>query len=181
MKAFAERTHEKMKDVLMNPEASGPDIHYYMIRGGKDKRNITVWESGKIDGEYIKAYGHYHVGDLEEYYTILSGTGIILLQGPIVNKSVEYVKAIFVKAGDKVHIPRNTGHLALNTGNTWLVTSDDSPVDFTERDPVSMPGHADYESVRKMKGFAYYVVEKDGSPSFVKNPMYSDVPEVLIV
>ena len=37
-----------------------------MIRGGTDKRNITVWEPGTVGGEYIKAYGHYHVGDLNE-------------------------------------------------------------------------------------------------------------------
>lgn len=181
IKSFAERTHEKMKEVLMNPDSQGPNIHYYMIRGGIDKKNITVWESGKIDGEYIKAYGHYHVGDLEEDYTILSGTGIILLQSPIVDNSVDSFKAIRVKAGETIHIPSNTGHLALNTGNTWFVTSDNSPVNFEEKDPVSLPGHADYESVRKMRGFAYYVVEKDGVPHFIKNPLYKDVPEVELI
>ena len=40
-----------MKDVLMNPEANGPDIHYYMIRGGSEKKNITVWETGTVGGE----------------------------------------------------------------------------------------------------------------------------------
>jgi len=181
IKPFAERTHEKMKDVLMNPEASGPSIYYYMIRGGTNKRNITVWEPGTVDGEYIKAYGHYHIGDLEEEYTILEGEGMILLQSPIVNGSVESFKAIQVKAGDKIHIPKNTGHLALNTGKTWLVTSDDSPVNFEEKDPVSLPGHADYEVVKNMRGFAYYVVEVDGKPSFVKNPKYKNVPDVNLM
>ena len=181
IKAFAERTHDKMKDVLLYPEASGPDIHYYMIRGGSDKRNITVWEPGTVGGEYIKAYGHYHVGDLEEYYTILEGEGMILLQSPIEDRKIKSFKVIKVKAGDKIHIPKNTGHLALNTGKTWLVTSDDSPVNFEEKDPVSMPGHADYESVRKMHGFAYYVVEKDGKPDFIKNPEYVDTPEIEFV
>jgi len=181
IKAFAERTHEKMKDVLMDPNGSGPEVHYYMIRGGSDKRNITVWEPGTVSLEYIKAYGHYHVGDLEEYYTILEGEGMILLQSPIEDKKIKSFKAIKVKAGDKIHIPKNTGHLALNTGKTWLVTSDDSPVNFEEKDPVSMPGHADYESVRKMRGFAYYVVEKNGKPDFVKNSEYVDIPEIEFV
>jgi oxalate decarboxylase/phosphoglucose isomerase-like protein (cupin superfamily) len=181
IKPFAERTHEKMKEVLMNPKASGPAIHYYMIRGGSNKRNITVWEPGTIDGEYIKAYGHYHIGDLEEYYTILEGEGMILIQSPIVDGSVEKFTAIRVKAGDKIHIPKNTGHLALNTGKTWFVTSDDSPVNFEEKDPVSLPGHADYEIVKSMKGFAYYVVETDGKPSFIKNPQYKSVPSVDLI
>lgn len=178
IKAFAERSHEKMKDVLMNQQAPGPDIHYYMIRGGTNKRNVTVWEPGTVGGEYIKTYGHYHIGNLEEDYTILEGTGILILQSPVIDDSVESFKAIFVKAGDKVHIPKNTGHMMINTGKTWLISSDDSPVNFEEKDPVSMPGHADYETIKKMRGFAYYVIEKDGNPTFVKNPMYKNVPEV---
>jgi hypothetical protein len=123
----------------------------------------------------------------DEFYRLeaidkpLKGEGIILLQSPIENKKIESFKVIKVKAGDKIHIPKNTGHLALNTGKTWLVTSDDSPVNFEEKDPVGMPGHADYESVRKMKGFAYYVVEKNGKPDFVKNNEYIDIPEIEFV
>ncbi len=181
MKPYAERTHEKMKEVLMNPDASGPDIHYHMIRGGSDKSNITVWESGTIGGEYIKTYGHYHVGDLEETYNILHGEGIIILQerGSSDDEIVSF-EAIKVKAGDSVHIPKNTGHLAINTGKTWLVTSDDSPVNFSDADPVSMPGHADYEPFRKLHGAAYYVVDSNGEPTLVKNPNYKKVPEAKI-
>src|SRR3989338_7659829 len=73
---LAVRTHEKMKDVLMNPEAAGPAVHYYMIRGGSEKRNVTVWETGTVGGEYIKTYGHYHVGDLDETYQIIEGERI---------------------------------------------------------------------------------------------------------
>ena len=38
-----------------------------------------------------------------------------------------------------------------------------------------MPSHADYENVKKMHGFAYYVVEKDGAPALVPNPLYKEV------
>jgi glucose-6-phosphate isomerase, archaeal len=180
LKSFAERTHEKMKEVLMDPSASGPDIHYYMIRGGSDKTNITVWETGTIGGEYIKTYGHYHIGDLKEDYVCLQGEGIVILQSPIVDDSVETFKAIRVKVGDRVHIPSNMGHLAINIGKIWFVTSDDSPVNLEEKDPVSMPGHADYEPFKRMQGAAYYVVEKDGEPTLVKNPRYKNVPEAKI-
>lgn len=183
LKPFADRAQEKMKEVLMNPEASGPSVYYYMIRGGTDKKNITVWESGTVDGEYIKTYGHYHVGKLDETYWIIYGEGIILLQtrklsspGLPIDEEIKFFKALRVKAGDHIFIPSGTGHLVVNTGKTWLVSVDNSPVNFQEVDPVSLPGHADYEPIKKLKGFAYYVVEKDGQPKLVKNPNYKSVP-----
>ncbi len=182
---LAARTHEKMKEVLMHPEAPGPAVHYYMIRGGSGKRNITIWESGTVATEYIKTYGHYHIGNLDETYTILAGEGIALLQKLVVENGmpqidrVEEFKAVKVKAGDSVYMPPGYGHLVANTGPTWLVTSDDSPV-FGADDSASMPGHADYEMVRKMRGFAYYVVEKDGVPALVPNPLYKEVRKSTI-
>lgn len=187
MKPYAERHHEKMREVLMTPLEAGPEVHYYMIRGGSSKTNITVWEPGTIGDEYIKAYGHYHVGDLKEIYHVLQGEGIIILQereidahGSPIDDEIKSFRAVGVKAGDKVHIPAHMGHLAINTGKIWFTTSDDSPVNFEEKDPVSLPGHADYEPFRKLKGAAYYVVEKDGKPSLVKNPNYKKVPVAVI-
>ena len=184
---YASRSHEEMKDVLMNPQAQGPDVHYYMIRGGSTKTNITVWETGKIDGEYIKSYGHYHVGNLNETYTILEGEGIIILQQRALNEAglpiddeIADFKAIKVKPGDKVFIPSGVGHLAINTGSSWLVTSDQSPVNFEEKNPVTAPGHADYAPFKKLRGAAYYVVEKNGQPTLVKNPNYKIVPTATI-
>lgn len=174
---FAERTHKEMRDVLMDPKADGPKVHYYMIRGGSVKKNITVWESGTVGGEYIKSYGHYHVDDLNETYEILAGEGYVIMQkrGNADDEIVEF-RAIKVKAGDKVFIPSGYGHLAINTGSTWLVTRDDSPVDFGEKNAVRAPGHADYAPFKKMHGAAYYVVSKDGKTEFIKNPRYSKVP-----
>lgn len=171
----------------MNPGVEAPGIHYYMIRGGKDKTNITVWETGTVDGEYIKTYGHYHVGNISETYTILQGTGILLLQkrkvgvdGKPIDDQIESFKALAVKEGDKIFINPEIGHLMVNTGKVWLVTSDDSPVYPDDVDPVGLPGHADYEVVKKMGGFAYFVVEKDGQPALVKNPKYKVIPEAKI-
>ncbi|MCL4365914.1 hypothetical protein M1437_01675 [Patescibacteria group bacterium] len=184
LKPFADRPHEKMREVLMNPDASGPEVHYYMIRGGTDKTNITVWETGTVGGEYIKTYGHYHVGQIEETYQAISGEGIVLLQtrkkdteGNPIDDEIESFYAIPVKVGDHVFISSGTGHLIVNTGKVWLVTSDDSPVNFAEADPVSLPGHADYVPFQKLQGAAYYVVEENGKPKLVKNENYKSVPE----
>lgn len=181
-KHYAPRTHEKMKEVLMDPSGVGPEIHYYMIRGGKDQKNVTIWEPGTISGEYIKTYGHYHVGQLDENYWICFGEGISLLQklaidekGNTIVNIVEEFKAIKVKSGDHIYMPPGWGHLFSNIGNTYFVTADDSLVNFGEADPSGMPGHADYEPVKQMQGFAYYVVEHKGKPALVKNPRYKEI------
>ncbi len=186
-KPFAQRESEEMKDVLMNSNDNGPSVHYYMIRGGKDKTNITVLEPGLVGDEYIKTYGHYHVGDLSETYSILQGTGAILLQkrkkdanGKPLDNEIEFFKVIYVKPGDKVFIEQEVGHLVVNTGDIWLVLSDDSPVNIDDSESSDMPGHADYEPVKKMGGFAYFLTKKDSASVLVKNSKYVDVPEAYI-
>jgi oxalate decarboxylase/phosphoglucose isomerase-like protein (cupin superfamily) len=189
IKSLAERGQDKMKEVLINPNVEAPDIHYYMIRGGAEKTNITIWECGTIgeEKEYIKTYGHYHVGDISETYSIIQGEGILLLQkrkigddGQPVDDEIEIFEAKKVKTGDKIFIKPEMGHLLVNTGKIWLVTSDDSPVYPDDVDPIGLPGHADYKAIKKMRGFAYYVVEKNGVPTLVKNPKYKIVPEANI-
>lgn len=181
-KHYAPRTHEKMVEVLMDSKGQGPMYHYYMIRGGTDQKNITVWEPGTISGEYVKTYGHYHVGDIHETYWVLYGEGIVLLQklavdrdGKMIPDVVEEFKAQPVKPGDKVYMDSGWGHLVANVGETYLVTADDSPVNFEEKNPTSLPGHADYEPVKQMRGFAYYVVEHEGRPALVKNNLYKEI------
>ncbi len=178
-KHYASRTHEKMQEVLMDPKGRGPAVHYYMIRGGADQRNITVWEPGTVSGEYIKTYGHYHVGELDETYWFIFGQGVALLQklavdddGNMIADEVEEFKVVSVKQGEELFIPSGYGHLVVNVGETYFVTADDSPVDFEEKDPTSLPGHADYKLVQQMQGFAYYVVEHEGKPALRKNPNY---------
>ena len=164
----------------MDPQALGPAIHYYMIRGGTAKRNITIWETGTVGGEYIKTYGHYHLGNLDETYECIAGEGIALLQkmvvenGATVSDRIEEFRAVRIKAGDSVYMPPGYGHLVVNIGKQWLVTSDNSPVAGPD-DSASMPGHADYEVVKQMQGFAFYVVERDGVPALVKNPRYTEI------
>jgi glucose-6-phosphate isomerase len=181
-KHYASRNHEKMQEVLMDPRGVGPSLHYYMIRGGSDQKNITVWEPGTISGEYIKTYGHYHIGDLSETYWIVFGQGVALLQklkenenGEMIPDEVEEFRAVSVKSGQEIFMPPKFGHLLVNTGETYFVTADDSPVDFEDRDPSSFPGHADYELVKKMRGFAYYVVENEGKPALKRNPFYKNI------
>lgn len=185
---YASRTQEKMHDVLMDQTAVGPEVHYHMVRGGSDQRNITIWEPGTIGGEYIKTYGHYHVGKLDETYWVIFGEGVVLVQKRAMDEAgnpkddeVEEAYAVRVKTGDALFIPAGWGHLVANVGKTFFVTADDSPVNFEEVDPVSLPGHADYEAVKKMQGFCYYIIEKEGNPALVKNEKYQKVPQISII
>ena len=187
-KHYASRTNEKMQEVLMDPSVEGPAIHYHMVRGGSDQRNITIWEPGKVGEEYIKTYGHYHVGKLDETYWVLLGEGVVLVQkrvigpdGNPIDDEIEQAYAVHVKPGDALFIPAGWGHLVANISKTFFVTADDSPVNFEEVDPVSLPGHADYEAVRKMQGFCYYIIEKEGKPALIKNEKYQKVPEISII
>lgn len=186
-KHYAERTHEKMREVLMDPEASGPAVHYHMIRGSNNQ-NVTVWEPGKVGDEYIKTYGHYHIGEISETYRILSGEGIAVVQkraerhdGTPIDEEIEGIYIVHVKAGDSLYMPSGWGHLVANITDGFLVTIDDSPVSFNKVDPVSLPGHASYEEVRRMQGFCYYVVERGGKPALVKNEKYKKIPETEIL
>lgn len=186
-KRYGARTHEMMREVLMDPDKEGPEVYYHMVRGGKDLRNITIWEVGKVGEEYIKTYGHYHVGNLDETYWIVYGEGVVVMQkrvtgpdGQPKDDEIEEVRVVKVKACDSVYMPSGWAHLAVNIGKTLFVTADDSPVNFEERDPSSLPGHADYEPMKRMRGMAYYVVEKDGVSALVKNPLYKKVPEAEI-
>lgn len=176
MDTFATRSHEMMKEVLLHPDSMGPAIHYWMIRGGSKKGNITVWESGTVGGEYIKTYGHYHVDDLPETYWFLSGVGFALLQKRKEgnNDLLLDFRVVKVSAGDQLDIPIGYGHLVVNTGKDFLVTKDDSPV-VGIGDSASMPLHADYAPVKEMGGFAYFVVEHEGRPALIKNPRYKAV------
>jgi len=187
-KHYASRTYEKMKDVLMDPSAPGPEIQYHMVRGGTNQRNITIWEPGKIGGEYIKTYGHYHVGNLDETYWVIFGEGVALVQkraedasGKTIDDEITEAYAVYVKLGDHLFIPSEWGHLVANISDTYFVTADDSPVNFDEQNPVTFPGHADYEAVKKMQGFCYYIVEKNGKPTLVKNLKYKKIPQIEII
>lgn len=173
-KHYASKTKEQIRDVLMDPDAQAPDIFYHMVRGNKEQGNITVLETGTVGGEYIKTYGHYHIGNLNETYWIKYGHGVALLQ-KLVNDIVGEFKAIPFKEGDKIFMPSGWGHVIVNTGTSYLVTVDDTVVYFDEKKRNSSAGYADYEMVKKMRGFAYYVIDINGTPFLKKNERYARI------
>lgn len=169
--AWATRSRADMQEVLLDGEASGPQHFYYMLRGGPEKGNVTIWEPGRAGREYIKTLGHYHTWDFKETYRVISGEGIALLQKRAgdADAVLADVRIIPVRAGDTLEIEPGYGHILVNTGDAFLVTIDDSPSNDASRP------HADYEPVRRMRGMAYFIVEDNGAPALVPNRAYSTI------
>lgn len=163
----------EMKPVLYRPEAEGPEEVYYMIRGNP---NITVINAGSIGGEYLKTLGHYHKNDSGEIYHVLFGKALFLLQKRVNGQAehLEDVKIIKADQGDRIEILKGYAHTMINIGNTALVTTDNAPANASE--VVN-----DYEPIKKMGGFAYFIVEdKNNEPSLVKNTNYKTVPNAKL-
>ena len=133
--------------------------------------DITVLFPGKIGKEYIKTAGHFHPlkntgkETYSEYCEVLTGEAIFLLQKNGRNNEVEEIIAIEAKAGDKVYIPPNYGHITINPGDSFLVVAslaatiiDSSPEPFVVK-----------------SGAAYFYVEtENGKVDWIKNPEYKN-------
>ncbi|MDP8012489.1 MAG: glucose-6-phosphate isomerase family protein [Nanoarchaeota archaeon] len=160
------RRLNEMKNVLFNKNfinrGNQNDILYYMFRGtgyGKNspvfdahtiRYDITVIMPYDLGGEFNKTEGHYHPiaeGKLSfaEIYEILSGEATYLLQKDNGDGSFD-VKVVSAKAGDRVIMPPNYGHISINTGEEPLI----------EANLVNSTFQADYKSIAKMGGGALY-------------------------
>jgi len=150
-----------MREVLMNPEAYGPEDVYVMVRGNP---NITVLVPGKVGREFTKTHGHYHKDDRRETYKVLFGEGKMLIQ----NRGADNVKLLEMKVGEEVIVPEGCAHTMINTGDGPLITADDCP-------PDAEANVNDYEPIKKKKGFAKYVVEdENGRIELIPNPAYNE-------
>jgi len=162
------RTKEKLKEVLRDPSAQGPDNAYYMMRGIP---NITIWEPGFYGQEFNKTYGHYHLHNEPETYQVLFGEGIGILQHRSESGEVYEVRLVKVKQGDTVKVPQGAwGHAFANTGKTYLITSDDARSDASH-------SQNDYLPVKEKQGMAYYIVTEGGEVKIIPNPNYKNLPD----
>jgi glucose-6-phosphate isomerase len=182
---------EALRPLLMDPSASGPDLLYRMYRDVhrpehralREKHHlrydISVFSAARLGPEFLKSSGHYHplVPGLPvsypELYEILHGRVIYLLQKPDdIHKgpreiTIEDVIIVEARAGEKVVMPPNYGHITINPGPEVLVTSNWVCSDFSSY----------YESVEAARGGAYYcVADEHGQPSWAPNKEYLSVP-----
>ncbi|MBI5224822.1 glucose-6-phosphate isomerase [Candidatus Micrarchaeota archaeon] len=157
---------------------------YYMFRDVKRKEDsallensnlrydITVLPPMKIGAEFNKTYGHYHEMatsklSYPELYEVLQGEALYLLQQrfTIVSNEVSSVYLVHAKAGDKVIVPPNFGHITINPLQEPLVM--DNLVESKFR--------SDYSLYRNKRGGAYYVLDNEKK----KNNTYMAIPKLI--
>ena len=189
------RTIEQMQDVLLDKQIKEPLELYYMYRDiyrlsdkialeeQKLRYDVTVIKPTALGVEFMKTAGHYHPEDFGELYEVASGRCFCFLQRPEkenhqVIKEIIIVEAV---AGEKIVIPPGFGHILINPGPDYLVTSN----------WVSSEFHSEYDLYKKAKGAAYFVIRSDQESDktaslevkakYIKNNYFKQIPEINFV
>jgi glucose-6-phosphate isomerase, archaeal len=131
--------------------------------------DITIIPPGMLGREYIKTAGHYHPivpngrVTFPELYEVLDGEAIYLLQ----NLDLSDVVAVNARAGDKVLVPPNYGHITINRSNKTLKMAN-----FVAKDFVSL-----YNPYKDRAGGAYFFT-KEG---WIKNERCPEASQLRMV
>ncbi len=193
MPLYSTRELDALRPVLLDPHAEGPDVIYWMYRdcgwpadaalgSAHDLRyDISAFRSVTLGAEFMKTSGHYHPtipGEsvaFPEVYEVLHGEALYVMQtvddygASPEEVTVEDVIMVRVSAGQKIIMPPGYGHVTVNTLDTPLLMSN----------WVSNRFSSFYGSVEEARGFAWYVVNDGGKPSYLENKNYGrGVPAV---
>ena len=124
---------------------------------GDFKFGTSIVFPGKVGDEYFMTKGHFHtLIDTGEVYYCLAGEGAMLMETPEGEVDIQWMKP-----GVAVYVPPRWAHRSINTGKDTLVTF------FAFRADA---GH-DYGTIEQ-KGFRKLVVERDGKPVMIDNPLW---------
>lgn len=186
------RTIYQMAAVLLDKKIQEPEELYYMYRDiyrDSDRSilerhnlryDVTVIKPFYLGKEFMKTAGHYHPGDFGELYEVVFGQCFCLLQRPNLRDPRIIEEVIFVEAvaGQKIVIPPGFGHILINPGPEYLVTSNWVSSCFESR----------YELYRKAQGAAYFVTTSNRASEatpylkimarIIKNPYFKKVANI---
>ncbi len=177
----SERSLDELRPYLKNPEAkNGPDPVYYVwryvhlkkddekVKAHNLRYDLTLLPPGKIDGEFVKTAGHYHL-PYPEIFEVLYGRAYFLIQSFGDNpKNIKSVYLIEAGPGEKLLIPTNYGHNMINVFNEPLLAAN----------WISEKAVDDYELYKNNRGASCYFLDNDNLIDIVKNPNYDSVPEI---
>jgi glucose-6-phosphate isomerase len=159
------RTIDDMRNVMCDASwadnAKNQDL-YYMYRGVKEdgelRYDITVIPSLMLGEEFVKTKGHFHSTGHSEFYTVLEGEAIYLMQ------KKDSTDAYYINAhkGESVIIPGEYGHITINATDKVLKMAN-----WISKNCVS-----EYDNITKMHGACWFYT-KDG---WIKNENYEQVP-----
>jgi len=180
------RTLAQMQEVLLDRDVSGPQELYYMYRDvyrtsdkplldkNKLRYDVTLIRPEPLGRELMKTAGHYHPGIFGELYEVVHGRCFCLLQraNQKDHKIIEEVIICEAEAGSKIVIPPYFGHILINPGPDYLVTSN----------WVSSVFKSEYELYKHAQGAAYYLVgSSDKKLEYVANPNYKKSAKIKFV
>lgn len=184
------RRLKDMQEVILDKE-NGDDVLYAMYRDvcregdlpllqQKNLRfDITVIPARRIGREYTKTAGHYHPVrpgtpiTFPEVYEVIHGTAHYLLQktdNRNYDKLLEVI-VVEVKAGEKVVIPPDYGHITINASQEPLVMSN-----WVEREFKSV-----YQPIVDHGGGAYFALVKGAGIEWMKNPLHQNIPPIKMM
>lgn len=160
-------TKQELKDVLMDPRASGVKEPYFTIP--EEDHAVLVISPGKNGVEFNKTHGVFHQYQGVLLLQCLYGQGVVVMQRNDEDGNAKEFKVVTLHPGRQVAVPAGFGHCLVNVGKTFLVVLNNTPKGkktYTE------------QPVKDRKGFAYYIVEKKGEVGFEQNPNYTVHPQI---
>ncbi len=184
----AVRTLDAMREVLVDPRASGPAVLYYMYRnvGRPEEKaktepralryDITIIPPAKLGSEWTKTYGHYHPRTAKgpyypEVYEVLSGRAIYLLQRRDAQGRIDDVLVIPAGPGEKVFMLPGYGHATINVGDAPLAMANWVAGSFS----------SEYGDYKERHGAAYYALVEGDGVRWEPNPHYGNLPKPRFV
>lgn len=189
------RTVEQMQEVLLDKNVKQPEELYYMYRdihritdkptleAHKLRFDVTVIKPSCLGEEFMKTAGHYHPESFPELYEVVAGRCFCLMQRPNIenHRIIEEVILVEAVAGQKIVIPPGFGHILINPGPDYLITSNWVSSCFASR----------YELYQESEGAVYFITTTDDktqvSPylkirlAVRKNPYFSQVANISFV
>jgi glucose-6-phosphate isomerase len=133
-------------------EHSRPSVAGELISG------ISVIHAGKVGPEFFMTKGHFHaLLETAEVYYVLHGTGLMVMENPEGDPSVQDYFP-----GQVVYVPPRWAHRSVNTGKEDLV--------FLWAYPANA-GH-DYGTIER-QGFRKLVVDTVTGIKIIDNPRWS--------
>lgn len=179
------RTLDEMQEVLLDKTIQRPKELYYMYRDvyisdksllerNKLRYDVTLIKPDCLGKELMKTQGHYHPDNFGELYEVVYGSCFCLLQRPNLkdHQIIEEVVLVKAKAGEKILIPPGFGHILINPGPDYLVTSN----------WVSSSFASEYYLYKKAGGAAYFVIHsQDEGLEFISNPYFKQLAKIRFV
>jgi len=181
-----QRIVREMRDVLLDQPSISDTTTLYVMYDGVRKKNgshsgsdarlrydLTLIFPGQLGRELIKTAGHYHsisqdVGlSYPELYEVLYGEVHFIMQSPIRDAGeIEDLVLIRAYQGQKVMVPPNYGHVAINPLSKPLVLAN-----WIARDCKP-----DYTPLSRFNGAAVFEINEGSDVRFVENEKYVTVP-----